>query len=211
MRAVLYSMLLVLCAFTLFAQQDDAIQAPPSINNVSLFNKEKSAVVAFYPGFWAPGIKLEWASSNKRFSYGTHARGYLFVMPGVKIEPFFRLYVKKNAPEGVFVQFKLSSGVYDRNMVFFSGIDCYYSVSGQQYCPGDPGYIRRSNFAYLVGGGVSAGYQFLLGKEKKFALDIFGGVQVIIPIDRFYYSQDVALWFFRGFPLEIGLRMGRAF
>jgi len=62
-----------------------------------------------------------------------------------------------------------------------------------------------------LGGGATFGYQFLLGEEKRFALDVFGGLQIIIPADGLYYGEDISLWLLRGFPLEFGLRLGKAF
>lgn len=209
-----YLLLLLACSrffFSIAQPKNDAIQVPPTNNNTIKFEKEKNAVLAFYPGFWAPGLKLERATTSKGFSYGFHARGHIFILPGGKIEPFIRWYISKNAPEGGFLQFKGYAGMYDRNMLFFRGIDCYYSVSGQLFCPGDFGYVRKSDFIYMFGVGISGGYQFLLGKEKKFAFDIFGGIQAIVPTNRTFNGEQFAVWMLRGFPLELGIRMGKAF
>ncbi len=172
----------------------------------------KSTVLAFYPGFWNPGIKLERVATNSTASFGFHTRGYLFLFNGIRTEPFTRIYFKKKAPEGAFAQFKISAGFYDRNSFLFRGLYCYSTSSGIYLCPGDPGYIKTSDFSVLVGGGVSFGYQFLLGNQGRFALDLFGGVQAIIPVNRRRNNwDDLTLWLLRGFPLELGIRLGKAF
>lgn len=172
----------------------------------------KSTVLSFYPGFWNPGLKLERVSSNQNASYGFHTRGYIFLYNGIKVEPFSRIYFKKTAPEGAFAQFKLSAGFYDKNSFLFRGLSCYTTSTGMYVCPGDPGYIKTNDYSVLIGGGVSFGYQFLLGAEKRFALDLFGGVQAIVPVNRRRGNwDDLTLWLLRGFPLEMGIRLGKAF
>lgn len=172
----------------------------------------KSTVLAFYPGFWNPGIKLERVATNPTVSFGFHTRGYLFVFNGIKAEPFTRIYLKNKAPEGAFAQFKISAAFYDKNSFLFRGLNCYTTSSGIYLCPGDPGYIKTNDYSVLIGGGVSFGYQFLLGNQRHFALDLFGGVQAIVPVNRRRNNwDDLSLWLLRGFPLELGIRLGKAF
>ena len=199
----------VLLPFILLAQNDDAIVAPKLVKNSK--DLYRSTVLSFYPGFWAPGVKLEWATTNKIVSSGFHTRGYLFLFNGVKMEPFIRVYFKKNAPEGAFAQFKLSVGIYDKNSFLFRGLYCYTGSTGILICPGDPGYVKQNDLTLMAGGGVAFGYQFLLGENKRFALDLFGGIQAIVPSSRIRNDDDIALWFMRGFPLELGIRLGKAF
>lgn len=207
MRFFLFAIVLLL-QFSIQAQEDESIQLPKLMPKTP---KLKNTILAFNPGFWAPGLKLEWASANQKISTGFHVRGYIFIFNGVKFDPFVRFYFKKKAPEGAFAQLKFSAGIYDKNSVFFQGITCYTTASGQTFCPRNSGYVRRSDITYLLGGGATFGYQFLLGEEKRFALDVFGGLQIIIPADGLYYGEDISLWLLRGFPLEFGLRLGKAF
>ena len=202
--------LLVLTTLFCFAQNDDKEIVLPKHTNKRLPDT-KNSVIAFYPGFWSPGIKFERVSANQFVSYGFHARGYLFIFNGIKIEPFSRMYFKKDGPEGAFAQFKLSLGIYDMNSILFQGVQCYSTVNGARVCPGNTNYVRRSDITYLAGGGVAFGYQFLLGSKKSFALDLFGGVQAIIPAKRFNRSEELYLWLSRGFPIEFGVRLGKAF
>jgi hypothetical protein len=209
MKRLLLFIILTATFMQCFAQKDDAIVLPDKLQKTEpVF---RSRVLAFYPGFWAPGIKFESASANQKVSYGVHVRGYIFLFNGAKFEPFVRVYFKGNAPQGLFMQFKLSASLYNANSVLFRGFRCYTTSTGQQLCPGDPGYVKQNDWRYFFGGGVATGYQFLLGEKKRFALDLYGGIQVIIPKNRLGYDEDLYLWMARGFPLELGLRMGWAF
>jgi hypothetical protein len=199
----------VSCFIPLHAQDDEVIVVPERlIEKPPLI---RTRVLSFYPGIWAPGFKLESVTPKKRISFGTHFRGYIFFFNGAKIEPFVRVYFKSNAPQGFFVQAKLSAGIYDANSFLFRGLYCYSSSNGMFLCPGDPGYVKFDMWRYFFGGGVAAGYQFILGKQKRFAFDVFGGLQLIIPTHRIYNDESLALWMMRGFPLETGFRLGWAF
>jgi len=207
-RFLLFLFIAVSC-FNAAAQDDKAIVLSDKVKKKEpMF---RTHVMALYPGFWAPGFKIEKANAQQNLSFGTHLRGYLIFFNGGKVEPFMRVYFKKKAPEGLFMQFKLHAAMYNANSVLFRGFYCYEGLNGQYICPGDPGYVQHDMWRYFFGGGVSAGYQFLLGDEKRFALDVFGGMQIIIPTTRLYYSEDIALWFMRGFPLDVGIRLGWAF
>jgi hypothetical protein len=209
MRTIVIT-LLVLVTNLCFSQNDDKEIVLPKQTSKRL-PETKSSVIAFYPGFWSPGVKFERTSANQLASYGFHARGYLFIFNGIKMEPFSRVYFKKGGPEGAFAQFKLSLGIYDMNSILFQGVQCYRTSNGTSVCPGNTNYVRRSDITYLGGGGVAFGYQFLLGAKKSFALDLFGGVQAIIPAKRFNRQEELYLWLSRGFPVEFGIRLGKAF
>jgi hypothetical protein len=209
MKRFLLFLLITATGFNAVAQDDETIVLSDKVKKSEpLF---RSNVLAFYPGFWAPGFKVESANGKQNLSYGAHVRGYVFLFNGGKVEPFIRVYFKKKAPEGLFMQFKIHAAIYNANSVFFRGLKCYTGLNGQYICPGDPGYVQVNEWRYFFGGGVAAGYQFLLGEKKRFALDLFGGIQVIIPKDRLLYDEDIYLWLTRGFPAELGIRLGWAF
>jgi hypothetical protein len=105
----------------------------------------------------------------------------------------------------------MSAAVYDANSVLFRGLYCYESSNGLLLCPGDPGYVKQDQWRYFFGGGVATGYQFLFGRQKRFAFDVFGGMQLILPTHRINNREDLTLWMMRGFPFEIAVRMGWAF
>jgi hypothetical protein len=212
MKAYFFALLVLVSSHAIAQDDDEVIKLPKdSGKKLSDITDNKSSVIAFYPGFWSPGIKFEQVSSQKVASYGIHARGYLFIFNGIKMEPFTRVYFKKDGPEGAFAQFKLSLGIYDMNSILFQGVQCYRTGSGATICPGNPSYVRKSDITYFAGGGVAFGYQFLLGAKKGFALDLFGGVQAIVPSRRFYREEELYLWLSRGFPIEFGIRLGKAF
>jgi len=94
MRFFLFAIALLL-QFSIQAQEDEVIQAPELIAKKTAF---RNTILAFNPGFWAPGLKLEWASANQKISTGFHVRGYIFIFNGVKFDPFVRFYFKKKAP-----------------------------------------------------------------------------------------------------------------
>jgi hypothetical protein len=191
------------------AQHDEVIIAPPQL--IEQPDHLTTTVLAFYPGFWAPGFKLEKATPNKYLSMGIHARGYIFLFNGGRAEPFIRYYFRKKAPEGLFFQTKISAAAYDANSFLFGGLYCYESSNGMLICPGDPGYIKQIQWRYFFGTGFATGYQFLLGKHKRFALDLFGGMQIIFPSHSLRHPENRILWMMRAFPLEMGIRMGWAF
>jgi hypothetical protein len=111
MRHLVIFLVQILITLTCFAQKDDAIVLADKLKSNEPIIRTR--VLSFYPGFWAPGMKFESASQNHKVSYGLHTRGYIFLFNGVKFEPFIRYYFKKNAPEGVFLQFKISGSLYN--------------------------------------------------------------------------------------------------
>lgn len=203
---------LIICSLfvsVMHGQEEEVIVVPKDMTE--RLTIRPSSVFALYPGIWAPGFKLEWATGIQRFSFGLHARGYLFFFNGGRIEPFMRYYAKRKAPEGLFVQAKLSAALYDANSFLFRGIYCYESTTGVLLCPGDPGYVKFDMWRYMVGPGIAVGYQLLAGKQKRFALDVFGGLQFIFPLNSINRYEEFFLWLMRGFPMETGIRIGWAF
>ncbi len=195
----------IILSFGTIAQiKDDAISAP---KNLDLFSASRKGtfVLGFNAFIWNPGIKVEGAI-NQKISLGTHAKAYLFFYNGMRIDPFMRIYFKDSAPEGAFLQLKVSTSFYNRESFFFRG-NCYTSTNGNYLCPGDPGYIRPRDMVYMLGGGVAGGYQFVIGKRNRGTVDVYGGLQYLKP-NRYHGMEDLAIFFLRRFPIEFGLNLG---
>ena len=168
----------------------------------------RRTVVAFAPAVWRPTIKFEQGIGNL-ISVGFHAHGRYILWRGGKIEPFVRFYFGKTSPQGVYMQLKGIVGTYKRIFRFTYDEYCEFDAQGNYICRNDYTNSEGERF-FSYGGGVTAGYQFMLGRNDNFALDVFGGFQ-------YAYNQDqldpYVYWrrFMLNFPVEIGLRMGVAF
>lgn len=158
-------------------------------------------ILGIGPALWSPALKFEQAISNS-VSLGLHGKARFIIWEGGKVEPFVRYYFTYKAPEGPYLQLKASFGAYRRS---FNWDNCYYDVNGNYICNDDNGFFKS------YGGGLAGGYQFLLGMNNRFALDLFGGFQYIRQEGDRYSEYNFFRRIFINFPVEIGARFGVAF
>jgi|GEM_PF-3324089 len=175
-------------------------------------NKKKTAntgyknVIAFSPLLKNPKIKFEHAFPSG-FSLGTNAKLYLGDNPGITAEPFGRYYFRQRAPKGFYMQAKGIMGW--TKSTYSSLVD--EAIDGATSQAGiDINGEAAAHNVYNYGFGLAGGYQFLLGRQDRFALDLLAGYQRTNNSGAIN-EEDWILKVKRNFPLEIGLKIGVAF
>lgn len=204
MRTLLLLLMSVMLSLPLLAQVDGDV-TPDNNDNYRV----RRTVVAFGPAVWRPTLKFEQGIGN-HVSLGFHLHGRYIMWRGGKIEPFVRFYFGNDiSPKGGYLQVKGIVGTYKRIFRFTYDEYCDYDSQGNYYCRTD--YTTTEGERFLsFGGGITGGYQFMLGRNENFALDLFAGFQYA------YNSDDLdpyVYWrrFMLNFPVEFGMRMGVAF
>lgn len=171
-------------------------------------NKKKTTstgfknVIAISPLLINPKIKYERAFPSG-FSLGTNAKFYLGGNAGITAEPFGRYYFRQHAPKGFYMQGK---GIISWIKSDFVEID---DETGTFVTDSNGNYIRHNVFGY--GFGIAGGYQFLLGRNDRFALDLLAGYRRTTNQGTLTDDEDIHLKVIRNFPLEFGLKLGVAF
>lgn len=203
MKTIIFAFLLSCLTLPLIAQVDNAP------DNFSDNYGRRKTVIAFAPAVWRPTLKFE-QGIGRTVSLGFHLHGRYILWRGGKVEPFVRVYFgNQGSPHGGYVQIKGIIGTYKRFFRFTYDEFCDYDAQGNYVCYYDYTNSEGERF-FSFGGGVTGGYQFMLGRNENFALDVFGGFQ-------YAYNQDeldpYVFWrrFMLNFPVEIGLRFGVAF
>jgi len=152
-----------------------------------------------------PKIRLQFeALIENQFSGGVNLSYYFVNWKGPIIEPFARIYGKKNGNvKGFFGQFKMIYG----NLSTWQ--DLY-----------NKGYIRNKRFS-TFGVGTGVGYKFLIGKE--FAIEPLLGVRFLTPPQNKWASgnaeqealnilgEGIAWYLTTGFPVDFQLKFGYQF
>lgn len=205
MRSLFTLLMLGMLAFSATAQIDDI----PNSDNTDNFRARKT-IIAFAPAVWRPTMKFE-QGIGRSISLGFHLHGRFILWRGGKIEPFVRFYLGNAAdsPKGGYLQVKGIVGTYRRFFRFTYDEYCDYDAQGNYVCYTDYTTSKGERF-FSFGGGITGGYQFLLGRNNNFALDMFGGFQYAYNQDELDYYK---FWrrFMLNFPVEIGFRFGVAF
>jgi hypothetical protein len=135
-----------------------------------------------------------------RASFGINMNYYLVNWTGPVLEPFIRLYGKRDGnAEGFFGQVKL----------------IYGNLSTLDF---DSGYYTNQRFS-TYGFGMDFGYKFLIGDH--FTIEPLLGFRLLSPpvyrYDDSYYNdalsigEDVAWYVTTGFPLDYQLKFGYQF
>jgi len=168
----------------------------PSFSQIDdgVYIEKPTTIFKFAPRILSPRFMFEKVLSHKS-SIILDTRIYAWWLPqAISFEPAYRLYFNEDAPFGPYVNFKGAFGYFDYAIVG-------YETRGMQ-----------------IGGGVSFGGQYKLGR-KKAVVDIFGGIQLVAP---FYLNVDnnspnslnntfeynVLHYILLAFPLEFGIRFG---
>jgi len=109
---------------------------------------------------------------------------YITPMCGVKLEPAFRYYFKKDAPTGWYIEPKLSIGYFQTGELF-EKYSTKYNSSNEiiDWQDLDGGSIIVSFMP--VGGSLKIGHQHFFGKKDQFILDYNLGFQY------FPYKENV--------------------
>lgn len=168
-------------------------------NRNSSYNDNKT-VVSIRPVsmlFSQPNLKIEHAV-NPSVSLGAAANYFTGLNPGLKAEPFVRLYTSKrnSAPEGFYLQTKFIVGNHKTELSEITG-----TVTGQE---------SKDSFV-AMGGGFGAGRQWLLGRSNNIAVDIYSGFKRYKALgndvngDRYVFAAT------RNFPMELRFNVGIAF
>lgn len=167
--------------------------------NTSSYNDTKT-VVSIRPVsllFTQPNVKIEHAV-NPSISVGAGASYFTGLNPGLKAEPFVRLYTGKrsSAPEGFYLQTKMIVGNHKAELNELTS-----TVTGGE---GEDRFTA-------MGGGFGVGRQWLVGKTNNIAIDLYSGFKRYKPLgndvngDRFVFSAT------RNFPMELRFNVGIAF
>lgn len=155
----------------------------------------KGNISATY-GILNPKIRLQYEHPlGERASVGVNVNYYMINWTGPLVEPFIRIYGKKDGnAEGFFGQFKLGYG----NL---SVLETTLNVTN----------TRFSTF----GGGIDCGYKFLI---KHFTIEpLFGFRFYTPPVYNYDTSQEGAViegvgWYLTtGLPIEFQLKFGYQF
>lgn len=99
---------------------------------------------------------------TSRTSIGINTAFYHTVMPGVQINPYFRLYFASKAPKGFY--FQGQTGIYRHEIVR----DYFYNLDSKE--------SWNKPFG-AVGLGAGVGHQWLTGRSKRFVITIMAGVK----------------------------------
>lgn len=149
-------------------------------------------------GILNPKIRLQYEHPiQQRFSIGANLNYYMVNWTGPVIEPFARLYNKKDGcKEGFFLQGKLIYG----NLKAFEEL-------------ADVSVQRWSTF----GLGVGTGYKFLIGKaftiEPYFGVRFLSGpsYEIYEPTGGAEIGETIGWYITTGFPLDFQLKFGYQF
>jgi hypothetical protein len=137
-------------------------------------NNFKISILSF-----ADNAKLQYERVlTKSFSFDITASYYYFKpLTGIKAEPSFRYYFKKNAPTGWYIQPKFSIGYFSTQekcskiLYTYSPNDSLLSTDFL-----DKKFIKELRFM-PVGASVKFGIQKYFGKKKRFVFDYNLGLQ----------------------------------
>lgn len=146
------------------------------------------------PSLFAPGFKFEFPKNS--WSFGFHVKGHWPFNIGGKVEPFARVYFKHRAPEGLYLQMKLTTGAYYE---WFRGFGLYSND------------FSNDLWYASIGTGLTVGHQWVLADRANLIIDLAGGIQASVPVP---WTSDNRAWvhyWLPGFPLEISVRIGKAF
>ena len=126
---------------------------------------------------------------NDRTSYGINMNYYFQNWEGFLVEPFIRIYGKKEGnAEGVFGQAKLTYGNLSGNFNSYSG---------------NLEEVRSSVYGF----GLNGGYKFLFGKH--FTVEPLMGIRLLSAPSNL---SDVTDWYLSiGFPIDFELKFGFQF
>jgi len=110
-------------------------------------------------------IKYERVLSD-RYTIGSQSTIFYGWFPGFQLAPIGRMYFKKDAPEGFYAQGKICMGIFQ------SGHQSV--VSGEE----------KTQIFSNFGAGFAFGYQWLLGDNKQWSVDLSLGLKFVgsVPI-----------------------------
>ncbi len=225
MKAIKFLALVMMSMILIFNNQTISAQkkmTPKEYNEAKLKNKKvnksrsnakaadngllRANVIAISPFLKSPKIKLEHAFPSG-FSMGTNAKFYLGDTPGITAEPFGRYYFRQHAPKGFYMQGK---GIIGWNKSTYSSLvdEAIDEVTGQVGLDvnGESGTHNVFNYGF----GIAGGYQFLLGRSDRFAIDLLAGYQRTNNSGA-VNEEDLLLKLKRNFPVEMGIKLGIAF
>ena len=134
-----------------------------AVNSFAQTPFENSVIISYAPAGFVSKVRMkaEFPISEK-YSTGAFLSLYYLFFKGPEAEPFVRMYLSDEYPEGFYTQLKLSGGYFSSNMEF-SHTFADSSVSSVKQNHSFPG----------IGIGLAFGYQYITRKQKH--LDFFIG------------------------------------
>lgn len=118
-------------------------------------------------------------------SGGAVASLYYGVFPGLKVEPYLRIYFGNTAPEGFYMQGKGSIGFFNSMIPFVETREVYNAAGEFQFEESGINLELQNDFT-TTGAGFGVGYQTLLGNQKNISIDVQAGLNY----NTFPYERD---------------------
>ncbi|GHT51446.1 hypothetical protein AGMMS49982_08920 [Bacteroidia bacterium] len=152
------------------------------MTSVSMFAQSESskAVIGISPVQLMHGVRIKYEKPlSDKISYGALLTGYYGDFPGGQLAPIVRYYFKKHAPEGFYAQAKIVFGMHLNDYATYKlkdGETAPIYLAGVMM-NGDP--VTKTQTFFNVGGGLTAGYQMLFGKDDKWSIDVNFGVKFV--------------------------------
>ncbi len=167
-----------------------------------------------------PNLKIEHGFSDN-VSLGSHLSYFTGLNNGLKADPFVRFYPGSSdaSPTGFYFQVKGSVGRHNKQLDVVRGdlLEQY----ADDIAPDDlDAYVddliaqegEKRNFT-AAGGGLAAGYQWMLGKNDNFVIDLYGGYKKYkaVSYDHLGTGEKALFNTTRNIPVEIGFQIGISF
>ena len=116
--------------------------------------------------------------STRAFTFGSSADFYFGSFPGIKIEPFGRVYFGGLAPEGLYLQARFLYGSFNKEFIYYR--DGFTNSNSSGYLES----IYKKTSISSTGGGLDLGYQWLSGRNNNIVIDLSLGTQFMSDINN---------------------------
>lgn len=161
---------------------------------VAGYSYSQNKVICFSPAGVVNKLRLKYEVSKNDYSgFGFFSSLYYGRFKGFRLEAFYRLYPSRTAPEGFYIQAKISGGY------FWSDINYYYIAQADTFS------MKYPREFLSPGAGTGLGYQFIYGKKNR-AIDLFFGIhysgftisRTFLLDNRNYFTEDGFIWYVTG-------------
>ncbi len=208
------ALMTMLISSDIFAQRNYK-KAPRADGNQTILSTRPLSLIV-----GQPNLKLEHGLSDNA-SVGTHLSYFTGLNDGLKADPFVRFFPGGNdlSPTGFYLQLKGSVGRHNKQLDIVRGdlVEQY----ADEIAPEDidqfvdeliAGEGETRNFT-AAGGGLAAGYQWMLGKNENFVIDLYGGWKryKAISYDHLGTGEKALFNTTRNIPVELGFQIGISF